>query len=757
MRKRIRALAGAFVLFFLAGLCGRAADEPFAITVPVLSTPPNINGTIDDSWSKATQAPVLFDFTYQRPGEPTTVYVAQDASALDVAFAVTQKEAITAGQETNSGGVGNDDNVTVALWPQGAAGFSYTFSANAAGARYQTSSENTAYTPQWTAVARRTASGYTVTMRIPFDIIRSGGSRNWKVQFERMTVATNGMEVWEHVQGQRNAGDPAFAGTLTGMLSTGGRIARPKPRIQIYALGEGAPASIGGSTSRIGADFAIPVTLTSSFLGSFHPDQSNLEVDQQTIAPTAYARRFTEVRPFFTQAATNFNNTFSCTNCPTTLYTPSIPQYREGYAYEGTAGPFSYAAFDAIGTQRSDAAQVLTYALNNAQRIAQVSLQRVAVDTPSLHDDTSTITGGYLNQRTHLFAYFNGGADRGTNVPQRGFADYFEYGGGFVNQTTTLAFTFQKIGAYFNPVDGYVAQPDVAGYFLVFNKTVTFPKSSLFHDISLNSFYGRYHNRSGVTNQTNGGGQVNFDFKNLVALHVFLQSSGIEPNYDDLPGAPVATAYELLPFNTNGFYLGYKTQTTTPTYIQYSGGRYFHGHLTSWSYLTTIPLRRRMRLTLEADRNSYAPIAAWEPNWQLALGREPPATQWLERASLDWQLSRDASVDIGVRRIIGRNIPNAVQFPDLPAPAPGAPCSLIVVPASEPSQSLLQSVRLRQRRQRQLRLPPLGAAERVLRRLRQPKQLSDLSRALPQMDPVYRSAKRHVIIRAQCAWRRSQL
>ncbi|MBC5803868.1 MAG: hypothetical protein GIX03_12925, partial [Candidatus Eremiobacteraeota bacterium] len=95
------------------------------------------------------RVPVSFDFTYQRSGEPTTAYIAQDPGGLDVAFDVTEREALTASQATNGGSVLSDDNVTLVLSPQGTNGFQYTFTSNALGARYQSSSENTAYAPQW--------------------------------------------------------------------------------------------------------------------------------------------------------------------------------------------------------------------------------------------------------------------------------------------------------------------------------------------------------------------------------------------------------------------------------------------------------------------------------------------------------------------------------------------------------------------------------------------------------------------------------
>lgn len=635
--KRIVLALGLFVL----AQTGFASADTLTTAVPVLPAMPSMTGAIDGSWSKAAKLPVLYDFTYQRSGEPTDAYVAQDPDGLDVAFSVTQTVQLTASQQTNGPGVSNDDNVSVVLWPEGNGGFRYRFSANALGARYQTSSENSVYAPTWIAAARRTPSGYTVTMHIPWKIIRSGGSKNWNAQFERFTIANNGDQVWEHVQGQRNSADSAYAGTLTGLNVTAqAKAVRPQPRLQIYGLGEIAPASFGGDTSRIGADLAIPVTATSSLLGAFHPDYSNVETDQQSISPTAFHRYLSEVRPFFTQAAQNFNNTFSCTNCPTTLYTPAIPTFRQGYAYEGTAGRFSFGAFDAVGFSRTDSAEVLNWNVDNTKQIMGLSLQRVSVNVPGFKDNVTTLYSGYLNQHTHDFVYLNAGNDRGTNVTDTGFAQYWEYGGGYVDKTTTIGVSFQKVGPQFNPADGFLNQPDVSGYQIFANKKFIFSKTATLQDIAASVFYAHMHDHSGNPAQQGFFPQVNFDFKNQLSIHIFTGT-----NYIEIFNG------EFLPFYSNGAMLIFRGQTATPTSIMYQGGPYYHGHLTSWSYSTVLPIVKRLHLALEDDENFYA-----SPT-------EPTAKQWLERASLDWQFSRDASFDIGARRIIGRNLPDAFEPP----------------------------------------------------------------------------------------------
>lgn len=638
------AATAAFVCAFTATAM---ADTPLSLAVPVLAAAPNLTGSVDSSWANAAKATLDYDFTYQRASaDATTAYVAQDDRALYVAFVATQRAALTDAQETNGAGVLQDDNVAIVLYPLGVNGISYAFYANPRGARYQTSSENSAYAPQWSATGTRTPDGYVVTMRIPFDVMRAGGSHAWKAQLVRQTISTGGVAVWEHTPGQRQPKDPAYAGTLDDMEAAVPKSAtRPKPRVQLYALGEAATAAYGGNTSRVGADLALPVTATSSFVAALHPDYSNVEVDQQTISPTAFARQYSEVRPFFTQGSGSFNEHLSCTNCPTTLYTPSIPSFREGFAYEGTQGPVSFAAFDAIGKQRSDAAQTANWSLTNTKDAYQFDAQRVSVDTPWVHDDASTFSGGYLNQRTHYFAYLNYGEDRGSLVTDPGAADYLEWGGGYVTQTTTVALTLQKIGSQFDPLDGYVSQNDISGYFAAVNRTLNFSPVAPLHDIALQTFSGRFHNAADRLAQAQNGYQVNFDFRNLLSLHVFQNAIGVR-GYDG----------ELLPYDSDGFYLGYNVNSTTPSSITYVGGPYYHGHLTSWSYLTTRPLRRRLNLSLEVDENLYGD----------QLPPEPAAKQWLQRASLDWQFSRDASFDAGFRRIVGRNLPNSYQAPDLP-------------------------------------------------------------------------------------------
>ena len=97
---------------------------------------------------------------------------------------------------------------------------------------------------------------------------------------------------------------------------------------------------------------------------------------------------------------------------------------------------------------------------------------------------------------------------------------------------------------------------------------------------------------------------------------------------------------EFLPFEGNSVELGYKIATNTPSYVQYFGGPYYHGTLDGWSYVSTLPIHRKVRLRLEADENKY--LTTWPG--------EVAGAQWLQRATLDWQLNRARISRTRIRR-----------------------------------------------------------------------------------------------------------
>ena len=556
-------------------------------------------------------------------------------------FEAKQREPISASQRTNDVGNGSDDDVYVDLWPNGTSGYSYQFVSTPIGTHYEFSSENNAYQPTWYSKGAIVPGGYVVDMKIPLAVVRgaqAGGS--WRAQLVRVVHATGETQLWHFASGQVNADDLTYAGTL--VVPRADLATKPEPRLAVYGLGAVASRrDAGGSTSRTGADLSLPITDTSSIYATFHPDFSNVELDQQTISPSVFQRYYSEVRPFFTQGA-NFYNQVNCDVCPSTteLYTPAIPTPRDGYAVEGQQGPLGFATFDAVGASRSDVASSLDYTSSNREWGA--SIQRVAVDTPQLIDDT-TSGGVTWTDRKHLSAYFDYGDDHGTNVLDPSDAQRYEGGGGWQSQTFSLFGSMRKIGDYYDPVDGYVSHSGIAGYALYTNKIWLFDGKDALESISLGGLVDRYHGNTLGLNQTD----------NVVVLDV-LTHGLIDVNATAGSDYLRLTDGIFAPVSQNGIGVTYHSgsqqnagnfgshgSSATPTSIVYNTGRYGDGRLDSWLRSSTIRLGVKGTFTAELDDT-----AQW-------FSQKPDNVQWFERLSYAYQLGHDTSFAIGLRKVSG--------------------------------------------------------------------------------------------------------
>ncbi len=150
-----------------------AGAQTFVIPAVRATAAPSMNGTIGPQWRRAPQVSIGWNVDFHRPASNLTeAAVLFDDRNLYIRFIAHQREPVSATQKSDGSGVDNDDHIGLYLWPSGANGFRYFFEANPLGARYQESSENQDFTPPWSAVGRRTADGYVVTVRIPLSALR---------------------------------------------------------------------------------------------------------------------------------------------------------------------------------------------------------------------------------------------------------------------------------------------------------------------------------------------------------------------------------------------------------------------------------------------------------------------------------------------------------------------------------------------------------------------------------------------------------
>jgi len=601
----------------------------FTIVAPLTQTPPKLDGTLNDpAWKAAAHVHLGWDFSFQREAEELTdAYVTVDSNYVYVAFAAKQREPIVATQHTNDQPLPSDDVVRVYFWPAGDSGNEYGFVANPAGTRYAFSTENTAFSPVWQAVTKTSGDGYVVTERIPLNVMRGDGRSIWRVQFDRRIRASNQILEWAYdgAQGGTDAGK--YAGFLRGM-EIAAKNARTKPRLAIYGLGEVASSSAGGSTSRTGLDVSLPITQTSSFVATFHPDFSNVELDQQTISPTAFPRRFSEVRPFFTQGSNYYNN-FNCNDCLNwpLLYTPGIPTPRDGFALEGKQGTFTFGAFDAAGVNRNDAAQSLHWTTED--RHYEAAFQRVAVDVPGVHDVSDYyqfVAGNYHN----FNSYVTLGDERGTLVPDSGEGRYREYGVNFYTPKSGLFAAYHDVGSEYAPYDAFNQISDVRGPSIYAYREYDNAPHSYIQNVTVSQDVAWYHDHTGQQNYAYTLSNLTVNTRTLWTLQFSTGSTTLR-----FPGSPAGVT------NQNGLYLAYGANTSTPSSVTYNIGRYGAGFLRSADLQTSVRVTRLGTLSLETYGTRQS------------LDDGGLDQQWLERVSFAYQIGPGQSVAAGWRKIVG--------------------------------------------------------------------------------------------------------
>ena len=643
----------AFVASFLLG--GTLADAALqTATVPVTAAPPPLDAALPAAgWTAAPVLALPWDVAHVKPAdEPTEVRVISDGRYLYVRFDVTQRgpvsatqhsdDVITGGSQGNNGGLSwsADDAVWVDLFPTGTNGFRYQFEANANGSHNEASSENSAFAPQWESHGAIHDGGYTVTMAIPFNVIHGAQTGTWRAQFIRYTRSSGAQDVWSYDAAQTNADDSSRSGSLEVTL---GKAKVPKPRAAVYALGAAASPAIGGSTSRVGADISVPVTPTAAFFATFHPDYSNVELDQQSISPSVYARTYSEVRPFFTQAASYYNN-FNCNVCNgfrTTLYTPAIPTFAQGYAFEGKKGDFGFAAFDAIGDGRNDGAAALNY--TSPDQHWNGSLQHVAANIPGITDDSDEV-GAQWSDLKYLSAYANYSTERGTLVTDQGQADAIDFGGGYGTPNFALYGSMRSIGSQFNPIDGFDSHPGIAGYAVYSARIWSFAPQDKLASVGVAGILDRYAGPTmGIAQSDN---QLIFDLLTKSAWDFQFYSGSSYWRFGDVltpisQAAGVELTYHSGTQTNNAGNFPNHGSSATPTLISYNTGRYGLGRLDTWLRSSTIKAGEKGTVTLSVDNT-----AQW-----FRTGTDN--VQWFDSLSYSYQVNNQSSFAVGIRNVVG--------------------------------------------------------------------------------------------------------
>jgi hypothetical protein len=655
------------------------APHPLALD-PSLSDPAWQTGKVPDGalWQDVT--------TRGSAPDVTSAYFLYDDTNLYVAFVATQKAPIVATQTTNDVGFGTDDFVAVGIDTSGAGSEAYLFETTPRGVRYQQATENVRYRPDWKAAGKVEGNEWRAVMIIPLSSMRiHAGTNAWRIGFFRGVAATAEHYTWafDGLMQDQGAGNwptfndlrywPSVAVSLAKSTA-----ARPQPRLEVYGLSSSGEdrayyQQADGTffpqpTRYYGADVSVPVTPTINLVGTVNPDFSNVEIDQQTIAPQEFERQLVEYRPFFAQGAqyvnpnpNGYSNYISYPN--EVFYSPSVGPFDSGAKIEGVYGlqSFGVLTFRGYNAQTGetfdDQAFGWKHALQN--QAFQYYVDGVLAHH-SINGDDDTVEGGFKGRNLHTkFVYeFNYAIEHGSWVPQ-GTAHSVN---GFIDEHQTnyeINLGYVDISPNYNPIDGYTENSDIRGLQGFVNFLGTAPGVKSWDVMAVGD---RFHDQSGAIHEADSGAYLNAIFRNQFSFDGIGPTVSLLRQYsipytpancalsDENPvvgtssftGFPCYLAGTDVPYNLMAVPLGYRDGSPTPIDVSANWGSFGGNWVHYYTSTTSRPIGSKITLSLEYD-------GTYERD--LATGLLD--SQWLRRVSVGYNINATTNVSVGLRGING--------------------------------------------------------------------------------------------------------
>ena len=635
-----------------------------------LSDPDWIRGKITDGRNGfediTTRSAAPFD---------TEAYVLYDADNLYVAFRVHQLNVpTTANQTTNNVGFGLDDFVGIGLDTSGNGSTVYYFETTPHGTRYQQASESTRYNPAWSASAATGRGSWTAVMTIPLNALHHGSAatQTWRFNFVRGIAANGEHYTWAFDGSMQDAAIPQWPSfsdaqywpRLSGVQLTGGE--RDRVRADAYALGSAggdrtlfaqANGSFAPEAARMaGLDFSYALTSTVHFVATFNPDFSNVEVDQQTIAPQEFKRPLVEYRPFFAEGAAFLNPVSPSAGAgqPNNqiFYSPAIGPFDRGMKVEGSSGNQSFGVLQFRGYDQTsgnafnDVAYGYTHALPN-QSFAYWSDGVIAHHSIAGSDTAAEAGASYKNVHSGL----DGGIDDAFEGHARALSTWEH-----LRKPNYEAFIdYQDVTPNYNPIDGFTSISDTRGFVYDINFSGS---SRTLKNYKVDFSGDRFLDESGAVHQSDVFASLKVTLNDQISLFVGPHNGFLRSYTTTAPGdrgcndpSLSRTSYTGFPnyycgesdiFNQLTLRLGYRDGTQAPVDFAFAEGPFGGTFLHQYSLSASRPLGTRFSVAGQYAGTYGRTIADGTLN-----------SQWVRLISLGYNVGSDSNVAFELRAING--------------------------------------------------------------------------------------------------------
>jgi hypothetical protein len=309
------ALVGLLPLYLVAPL---SAGQFSVRTIPAVRTdkPPVIDGKLDDdAWRNAPVAKEFIDIYTGKPAvDQTEAYILYDNTAIYVAFYChdSQPEAIVAREIRPGSQFPGEDTVTFQIDPYRSRDWANisAFIVNALGTQNERIAGGRAAKREWRgiwqAAVQRVPDGWTVEMRIPWQVLNypsSNGAVNMSINFKRDHARTRIDYFWSDVTPMRR---PELMGIWQGVQPPK---AGNRKTLQFMSYLTPEWQDGGGQEIRAGLDVRYTPTPQLTGVLSMFPDFRNIEGAVEGIEFSRSERFVEETRPFFMEGIRYFDLT----------------------------------------------------------------------------------------------------------------------------------------------------------------------------------------------------------------------------------------------------------------------------------------------------------------------------------------------------------------------------------------------------------------------------------------------------------------
>lgn len=320
--RRILSVAGAAALIVCPLEVPTHAQDSVQpqLRVGTLAAAMAIDGALDEAaWRDAPAADAFLQTDPDEGAAPSMrttmkVLAGPDTLVIGIVCDAPDPSAVVSFSVRRDAPLGNEDHVRVVLGPflDGRSG--YVFAVNPSGARYDAiinpgdGSENGDWDGIWEAATARTATGWSVEIRIPMQTLSfKPGLHEWHFNVQRRIQRLLETDRWASAARQYQITQTSRAGLLTDLPAFNqGRGLAVRPAL---TSGGGMPAHDAPVDGQFQPSLDVTQRLGSGALASLtvNTDFAETEVDTRRTNLTRFPLFFPEKRTFFLEGADNFS------------------------------------------------------------------------------------------------------------------------------------------------------------------------------------------------------------------------------------------------------------------------------------------------------------------------------------------------------------------------------------------------------------------------------------------------------------------